>query len=238
MADYLIFQLYGPMAAWGDVAVGEYRPSQAHPGKSSILGLMAAALGIAREEEDIHLHMANSYAIAVAVFEPGLLLRDYHTVQVPPTRRKAVYRTRRDELAVDNVGTILSSRDYRSDGRYLVAVRMVDPAAAPFPLDDIRAALQRPRFPLYLGRKSCPPALPLAPQIIDAECIQQAFAEVKFADEDFVGFSWEQPVAYYWEEGENARMEPHKTFIRRDVPLSRKRWQFTDRSEHFAPREE
>ena len=27
MNDYLVFQLYGPMAAWGEIAVGEMRHS-------------------------------------------------------------------------------------------------------------------------------------------------------------------------------------------------------------------
>jgi CRISPR system Cascade subunit CasD len=38
MRDYLLFRLYGPLAAWGDIAVGEYRPSFAHPSKSAIIG--------------------------------------------------------------------------------------------------------------------------------------------------------------------------------------------------------
>lgn len=238
MADYLIFRLYGPMAAWGDVAVGEYRPSQAHPGKSSILGLLAAALGIDREEDEIHALMAQAYAVSIAVCEPGLLLRDYHTAQVPPTRRKAVYRTRREELAADSLGTILSTRDYRTDCGYMVAVRIAEPAVAPFSLEELMQALLQPRFPLYLGRKSCPPALPLVPQIRSAKDLLAAFAAVEFTDDLQLGFQWSNPVAFYWEEGENAGTEPRKTFIRRDVPLSRRRWQFTDRSEHFAPREE
>lgn len=30
--DFLVFQLQGPMAAWGDTAVGEFRPSLDAPG--------------------------------------------------------------------------------------------------------------------------------------------------------------------------------------------------------------
>ena len=51
MADFLVFQLYGALASWGDIAVGEYRPSQGHPSKSAITGLLAAALGIEREDD-------------------------------------------------------------------------------------------------------------------------------------------------------------------------------------------
>ena len=48
--DYLVFRLYGPMCSWGDIAVGEVRPSTVHPAKSAILGLIAAALGIKRPD--------------------------------------------------------------------------------------------------------------------------------------------------------------------------------------------
>ena len=52
MREYLMFRLYGPMASWGDIAVGEYRPSFAHPSKSAVMGMLAAAVGLRREEED------------------------------------------------------------------------------------------------------------------------------------------------------------------------------------------
>ena len=42
--DYLLFRLYGPMASWGEIAVGETRHSAAYPGKSAIIGLLAAAM--------------------------------------------------------------------------------------------------------------------------------------------------------------------------------------------------
>ncbi|WP_295540003.1 CRISPR-associated protein Cas5, partial [Thiolapillus sp.] len=51
MDDYLVFQLYAPLASWGGQAVGQERPSDDHPGRSALLGLLAAALGIRREEE-------------------------------------------------------------------------------------------------------------------------------------------------------------------------------------------
>ena len=48
--DFLVFQLQGPMAAWGDTAVGEFRPSLDAPGLSSLVGLLGAALGLRRED--------------------------------------------------------------------------------------------------------------------------------------------------------------------------------------------
>ncbi len=44
MDNYLVFQLYAPLAAWGGQAVGQERPSDDHPSRSALLGLLAAAL--------------------------------------------------------------------------------------------------------------------------------------------------------------------------------------------------
>ena len=52
MREFLIFRLYGMMASWGDIAVGELRPTFDHPSRSAIVGLLAAALGIRRDEEE------------------------------------------------------------------------------------------------------------------------------------------------------------------------------------------
>ena len=65
MTDYLLFRLYGAMAAWGDIAVGEQRPSTPHPSKSALLGLLAAALGIRRHEDERHQALADGYGFAV-----------------------------------------------------------------------------------------------------------------------------------------------------------------------------
>ena len=140
--DYLLFQLYGPMASWGDIAVGEYRPSFERPSKSAILGLLAAALGIKRpntvESESEHANLeaqhaalTQGYGIAVECWALsdggrdlpvlGGLLRDYHTVQRPKAAlvsSRPCY-TRRDELSFPKheyaKTTTLSSRDYRTD---------------------------------------------------------------------------------------------------------------------------
>ncbi|MGL4603678.1 MAG: CRISPR-associated protein Cas5, partial [Iodobacter sp.] len=51
MSPYLVFRLYGAMASFGEIAVGELRHSAAYPSRSALLGLLGAALGIARSNE-------------------------------------------------------------------------------------------------------------------------------------------------------------------------------------------
>jgi CRISPR system Cascade subunit CasD len=243
MPDFLVFQLYGAMAAWGDIAVGEHRPSLGHPGKSAIIGLLAAALGIERSDDAKHQQLTESYQIAVCVQASGELLRDYHTIQVPGGKR--TYATRRDELLTDklNLNTILSQRDYRTDAVYQVAVWSKN-KNLPFSLESLQQHLQQPVFTLYLGRKSCPVSLPLQPKILKGFTLQQAFEQYPLNQTQSKNVSllarllpanrW---VSYYWEASLSTQelgLTTTMTYPRRDQVTSRKRWQFTNREEFYC----
>ena len=108
--NYLLFQLYAPLVSWGVQAVGEVRRSAPYPGKSSIIGLLSAALGITRENEKDLLELSQKIRCGVKVLNQGEALRDYHTVQVPKASRKEKYYTRQEELAADKkkINTVLS----------------------------------------------------------------------------------------------------------------------------------
>ncbi|TAN82757.1 MAG: type I-E CRISPR-associated protein Cas5/CasD [Gallionella sp.] len=242
MPQFLLFRLYGPMAAWGDIAVGEQRPTTPHPSKSAILGLIAAALGIRRHEDARLQTLAESYGYAVRVDAGGVLLRDYHTTQIPEsTSRLKHLHTRRDETRDrGNQYTVLSSRDYRIDALFTVCLAKQD--GAPYPLEELADHLRLPRLPLYLGRKSCPLALPLLPSCIAADNFetalqrydaggsaaqQEQFQQIRRA----LGAEHATPD-YYWETGMTDTLPLHTT-PRQDVPLNRRRWQFGKRNEHY-----
>lgn len=243
MPDFLIFRLYGSLASWGDIAVGEQRPTTPHPSKSAILGLIAAALGIRRHEDDRQQALIEGYGYAVRVDAPGVLLRDYHTTQIPDTTSRLKHlRSRRDETRDrQNLYTILSSRDYRANGLYTACLWPRE--TAPESLEALAAALRRPRLPLYLGRKSCPLALPLAPVILAADTFETALAgfdtsrsaaECAFWDSTEMT-KWLASAAYdlYWDEGTPTALAPLHSTPRQDLPLSRRRWQFGKRNEHY-----
>ncbi|MEW8508852.1 MAG: type I-E CRISPR-associated protein Cas5/CasD [Candidatus Thiodiazotropha sp.] len=233
MDDYLLFRLYGPLASWGETAVGEVRPSAAWPGRSSIMGLLGAALGICRDEEARQRALAKSYGMAICVENCGELLRDYHTTQVPPERRGVTHRTRRDELNADTLHTILSQRDYRNDALYTVALWR-KPDVKGESLEQLCQALERPVFTLYLGRKSCPLSLPLTSRVVQAGNLRDAFERVEFPDDEFLSAL---PLAaeriFVWEEGVTEGMTALHVNRRRDEPTSRKRWQFGERNEFY-----
>lgn len=235
MRQFLLFRLYGPMAAWGEVAVGETRPSAAHPSKSAVLGLIAAALGIRRHEEEPLQALESSCGFGVRVDAAGELLRDYHTAQVPPEKRKVRHYTRRDELKSDDLYTILSSRDYRTDSCYTVALWST---AEPFALSDVQQALLHPKLPLYLGRKSCPLSLPLSPKLVEADDLKGAFDQYEVAADGLLSpvLNSKELRRYYWEQldSEQAGLRSTMRYPRRDMVLSRKRWQFAERDEFFA----
>ncbi|BAU57413.2 type I-E CRISPR-associated protein Cas5/CasD [Halorhodospira halochloris] len=237
--NYLVFRLYGPLASWGEAAVGPTRPSASYPGRSAILGLLAAALGIRREEEATLAQLRDNVTLAVKQCSAGTLLRDYHTAQVPSHDKKAVWLTRRDELGVakDKLNTILSAREYRSDGYWVVAIRLSD--EAPWTLDEMAEALRHPRFMLYLGRKSCPLAAPLHPRVVSAGGVREALSEEfpgftgsKMEDDEKRRLGIDAEVSFAWE-GDAGDILPQETRYPYDEPLHRGRWQFASRSEHW-----
>lgn len=255
--DILLFRLYGPMASWGEIAVGESRHTANYPSKSALLGLIGAALGITRDDEERQQQLQQGYALAVESFSAGHLLRDYHTAQVPDSVGKFSYRTRRDELVLgkERLGTILSSREYRSDAQALVALRALDDA--PFSLEEIREKLLKPVFHLYLGRKSCPLAAPLNPQLLTNQANYLAAlkayrhqpllptnksdpSQPAERDRYWLGINGERH--YYWEGAaedfsDTLDLSRRQTRVRHDQALSRKRWQFAPRQEHYLYQE-
>ena len=243
----LVFQLQAPLSAWGDTAVGEYRPSHDYPGMSALVGLLGAALGLRREDEAAHVALRDGYGFAIGVQSSGKLLRDYHTAQVPgqTSLKKRPHASRRDELAIPRheLNTILSTRDFRQDAGYLVAVQARDDS--PYSLEALGGALRKPRFVLYLGRKTCPPGAPLHPQIIEAESADQAFDQylerlteaIATLDGTARGATLELPAQVEriaWGQGIAVDLAPDLTVTRKDRPLRRRGWQFGDRTENVT----
>jgi len=245
--DFLVFQLRAPLAAWGDTAVGEYRGSLNWPSESALIGLLGAALGFRRTDEAAHAGLRQGYRYAVGVVASGTLLRDYHTVQVPGRAdlKKRPHQTRRDELAVPKhlLNTVLSTRDYRQDGAWRIAIQ--EAQNSPHSLQTLAEALAKPHFVLYLGRKSCPLAAPLDPWLIAAESVKDAFEAYRLRQHEHLesqrNHHGELPLEspeplrqMAWPDQMEAGMQPDLTTVRKDRLIRRGGWQFADRFEHVA----
>jgi len=223
------------MASWGLPAVGENRFSSDHPSRSALVGLLAAALGIRREEAQNQAALGRSVRLAVRQLTPGRLIRDFHTVQVPKRDKKARYATRKDELEgpSDRLNTIISRRDYRCDGLWVVGVTITEQSQ--WSLEDLKSALRAPRFTLYLGRKSCPLAAPLAPVVVQTDGLKEALCtDFPLFDEGQRRWLAVEGVSDYFWEIEAVDMEPQETRYPEDDVLSRDRWQFRQRAEYHA----
>jgi CRISPR system Cascade subunit CasD len=245
MKEYLIFRLYGPIASWGEIAVGENRHSFSYPSKSAIIGLIASAFGYKREQEEKHRELSESLGFGVKVWNSGILLRDYHTIQTPPSKGNVIYATRKDELRdkLDSNGksipTILSSRDYRMDALYDISIW---PRNDSIRIEEIQQKLNEPNFSLFLGRKSCVIASPLFASLVNGEDLFLAFAKYtddlrnKFKEEN-IEYFFETIIQassfneYVWEDESKDKSTEMRT--RRDGVLSRKRWQFSERKEFY-----
>lgn len=137
-------RLHGPLQAWGGPCIGDSRPTLSFPTRSGVLGLMAACLGIRRGDSARLLALAQAARVHVRVDLPGTVMVDDQTIQGNP-RASATRQT------------IQSKRTYLCDASF-VAVVVPGPAHT---VADFAAALRRPVFAPFLGRRSCSPSTPL-----------------------------------------------------------------------------
>ncbi|MEA5463887.1 type I-E CRISPR-associated protein Cas5/CasD [Leptothoe sp. PORK10 BA2] len=137
----LLIRLSGPLQSWGESARFNMRPTQQTPTKSGVLGLICAAMGIPRDDTET-LNKLSEMDFGIRVDCPGQLLIDFHTVQ-----------------RVVNVegkfpqDTNLTDRYYLVGATFLAGVWSKDRAF----LEQIHRALLKPKWLLFLGRKSCMP---------------------------------------------------------------------------------
>lgn len=133
----LLLRLAGPLQAWGVTSRFAYRHTENAPTKSGVIGLLAAARGIRRTEPLTELL---NLSFGVRVDQPGQLVRDFQVARCLDGARKLP----------------VTHRYYLADAVFLAAVGG-DEAL----LESLHKAIMRPHFPLYLGRRSCPPTLPI-----------------------------------------------------------------------------
>lgn len=138
----LLLRLAGPMQSWGTTSRFDQRDTGKEPSKSGVIGLLAAALGIDRENWN-DLEPLTRLTMAVRHDRPGVLKRDYQTAQnIISADRSKVHET------------AVTTRDYLADAVFLIGLEGTDRSL----LECAHGALQNPVWPLALGRKSYVPS--------------------------------------------------------------------------------
>jgi CRISPR system Cascade subunit CasD len=162
----LALRLGGPLQAWGSAQrLDGWRRTEQTPTKSAVVGIVAAALGRRRDADIADLA---TLRFGVRSDRLGEWTEDFHTVssifdekgRFTPGRGR-LPKAAGGYLSAD-VSTKITRRHYLADACFVAAlegeertVRAAD------------AALARPAFPLYLGRRCCPPDRPLRLGVYD-----------------------------------------------------------------------
>lgn len=154
----LVLRLRAPMQSWGSRSRFVRRETEPLPTKSGMVGLLAAAQGRRRTdpiEDLVGLRMA------ARADQPGRIIRDFQT-------------------AHERLGKSmpLTTRYYLADAVFTAYVEA--PAAV---VEGLAEAIQRPTYPLYLGRRSCPPSAPILLDIVEAPIADTISATRWLADD-------------------------------------------------------
>ncbi|MES2355658.1 MAG: type I-E CRISPR-associated protein Cas5/CasD [Pseudomonadota bacterium] len=163
----LLLRLVGPMQSWGTTSRFDKRDTGKEPSKSGVVGLLAAAMGIDRENWQ-DLESLARLGMAVRHDRSGVSKYDYQTVgqgteEVVSADGKIQLRSRMilangKYPSGDHLGEgIQSFRHYLADAAFLVALEGGDRTL----LEQAHVALRNPKWPLALGRKSYVPSEPI-----------------------------------------------------------------------------
>ncbi|WP_455040378.1 type I-E CRISPR-associated protein Cas5/CasD [Lancefieldella rimae] len=166
----LLLKLEGSLQSWGSDSRFTERKTQHEPTKSGVIGLLAAALGRRREDAVDDLV---SLRFGVRIDQSGNYERDFqteHTRSWDKTTQHWIF----------NGSLPLSYRYYLSDAVFVAALegdsKLVHSCAE---------ALEHPVFPLFLGRRSCPPSCKIFLDIKEGTTLLEALKSVPWQATDW-----------------------------------------------------
>ncbi len=119
----LLLRLAAPLQSWGSDSKFETRKTGREPTKSGVVGLLAAALGLRRDDTE-GLARLNGLRFAVRADQEGSLLVDFHTAKSRDT-------------------SYVTYRHYLQDAVFLAGLESGDEAL----LRELEDALQAPGLP-------------------------------------------------------------------------------------------
>ena len=146
----LFLRLEGPLQSWGLRARWDVRDTGDEPSKSGLIGLLGCALGYPVYDKRLE-DLDRELTLGIRVENEGRKLVDFQTITGVLPTAEGKYKGKPDDPA-----TIISPRTYLQDGAYLAVFAGSEPI-----IKQCAYSLTKPRWPIFLGRKSCPPTRPV-----------------------------------------------------------------------------
>lgn len=147
----LLLRLAGPMQSWGTTSRFDQRDTGKEPSKSGVVGILAAAMGIDREDWN-NLKPLTHLSMGTRHDRTGVPKRDYQTAGC--AARDCIIKA---DGSYAKDGGVVSQRFYLADAVFLVGLECEERSL----LERIHAGLRNPVWPLALGRKSYVPSEPI-----------------------------------------------------------------------------
>ena len=164
---HLALYLRAPLQSWGSSSKFGDRGTIDAPTRSGLLGLIAAACGIDKNDEARDrewLARTARLSLEVVGFKRGDRMTDYHTVGArydknDPWQKRMIPTTADGKPR----GTDLTHRDYLSDSVFGAVLSGDDALVA-----EMSTALANPVWGVWLGRKSCIPTEPVLAGVFES----------------------------------------------------------------------
>ena len=165
---HLALYLRAPLQSWGASSKFGDRGTLDAPTRSGLLGLLAAACGIDKNDEARDrewLARAAKLSLSVLAFRRGDRMADYHTVGAQYDKDNP-WQKRMIPVTADGKprGTDLTHRDYLTDSVFGVVLSGDDDLVA-----EMAIGLADPVWGVWFGRKSCIPTEPILAGVFESD---------------------------------------------------------------------
>lgn len=215
----LLLYLSGPQQSWGCGSKFNERDTERFPTYSGILGLVACAMGISRDDDD-SLAELTKLMMSVRIDQPGDMYNDW---QVAHKQKISVDKKNKFNLAchrliseTDKPATYAAHRSYVADAKFVVGLTGEDDM-----VERVAKAICNPKWTPYLGRKAFVPDAPLFLGLVDGDDVLAIFQSL----------SWQASARYVrkhkvssvvlWVDGRLATTKkPVASYVRKDMPVS------------------
>ncbi len=159
----LVLKLEG-MQSWGASSRHSFRDTRPEPTKSGVIGMLASALGIPRDNWDtpagphnVSLEQLSKLKFAVRRDRSGSLLRDFQTIAGPIPKSGGGFES----------NSYLQEKMYLQDAAFMAGVESDDEEL----IKKLQDALESPHWHIFLGRKGCAPACDVDGGAYDGDCV-------------------------------------------------------------------